>query len=81
LRDVAVSESSRYAEASIPVLEDYLKKQFAGEAPTSFEANLALLKLYQFYPHRANVEFIGKSLLIALLAFSQERSSVFFFST
>ena len=56
--------SDRYNPLIIPDLESFLKDQATGQ-DYSFEANLTLVKFYQFFPAKANTEY---QLLAATLA-------------
>eukprot|EP01061_Rhynchopus_euleeides_P036046 TRINITY_DN60727_c0_g1_i1.p1 TRINITY_DN60727_c0_g1~~TRINITY_DN60727_c0_g1_i1.p1 ORF type:complete len:213 (+),score=107.19 TRINITY_DN60727_c0_g1_i1:92-730(+) len=69
-RDAKVEQALATAKTletdAIPTLEEYLKQQIQKEF-YDMEANLALLKLYQFYPAESNLDVIQKLLLKALL--------------
>lgn len=58
--------STKFSEDSIRPLEE-----FARSKEYSLEANLALLKLYQFFPTRANREVIALILVKALTQLPQ----------
>ncbi len=55
----------RYNPNNIPKLEEYVDLQ-ATENGYDLEANLALLKLYQFNPNMQNIEYVCKVLLKSL---------------
>lgn len=55
----------RYNPENIPILEHYLDLQLTNDK-NDLEANLALLKLYQFNPKWLNLEAVYKILLKAL---------------
>ena len=55
----------RYNPQNIPTLEDYVNLQ-AREYGYDLEANLALLKLYQFKPNDFNLNVVCQILLKAL---------------
>jgi len=56
----------RYNPEIIPQLEAYVAAQCKGNT-YDLDANLALLKLYQFHPDTTNVEVVSKILLKALM--------------
>jgi translation initiation factor 3 subunit K len=62
----ALIESKRYNPEILPELEKHLQEQL-GTKTYNFEANLAILKLYQFYPHKENKDVIAKILIKALM--------------
>mmetsp|Transcript_19616 Transcript_19616/g.75289 ORF Transcript_19616/g.75289 Transcript_19616/m.75289 type:complete len:210 (-) Transcript_19616:98-727(-) len=57
---------ARFEEASVEALEKYHNEQLAAKQ-YNFDANAALIKLYQFYPARANekivVQVLGQALM------------------
>ena len=59
---------NRYNPQNIPKLEEFVNQQCQTES-YNLNANLALLKLYQFNPQTINVEVICKVLLKALIRF------------
>lgn len=58
--------NNRYNEDIIPNLEVYVNYQNDNRT-YDFDANLALLKLYQFYPMRTNLEIVAKILAKAMM--------------
>eukprot|EP00735_Rhodelphis_limneticus_P003755 TRINITY_DN1526_c0_g1::TRINITY_DN1526_c0_g1_i1::g.28192::m.28192 TRINITY_DN1526_c0_g1::TRINITY_DN1526_c0_g1_i1::g.28192 ORF type:complete len:222 (+),score=60.21,sp/Q94HF1/EIF3K_ORYSJ/35.40/7e-44,PCI_Csn8/PF10075.4/2.4e-19,SAC3_GANP/PF03399.11/5.1e-16 TRINITY_DN1526_c0_g1_i1:37-666(+) len=58
--------TNRYDVAILPTMEAYVKQQCKDKA-YDFEANLALLKLYQFDPQNLNTDILNKVLLKALM--------------
>eukprot|EP00742_Colponemidia_sp_Colp-10_P001108 GILJ01001198.1.p1 GENE.GILJ01001198.1~~GILJ01001198.1.p1 ORF type:complete len:239 (-),score=34.81 GILJ01001198.1:205-846(-) len=59
--------TDRYNVEILPQLEAYLQRQI--ETQTSdIEANLAILKLYQFHPEKVNVSVMAKILTKALMS-------------
>lgn len=66
--DAILEGLDRYNEESIAVLEKYVQSQANGPA-NDIVANLALLKLYQFYPRQAKDELILTVLTKALVRF------------
>eukprot|EP01102_Stenamoeba_stenopodia_P008620 TRINITY_DN2503_c0_g1_i1.p1 TRINITY_DN2503_c0_g1~~TRINITY_DN2503_c0_g1_i1.p1 ORF type:complete len:216 (+),score=60.10 TRINITY_DN2503_c0_g1_i1:69-716(+) len=58
-------EGNRYRVEILPELEAYVQHQVANNE-NHLEANLALLKLYQFYPDKTNLAIIKAILLKAL---------------
>jgi translation initiation factor 3 subunit K len=63
-------EANRYSSDIIPELEKYVHEQVAGRH-YDLEANLALLKLYQFYPDKASVPVISHILIKAIMNLPQ----------
>jgi translation initiation factor 3 subunit K len=61
-------ESNRYSPDIIPELEKYVASQVANKTHDT-EANLALLKLYQFYPEKNNSQVVANILLKAIMNF------------
>jgi GTP-sensing pleiotropic transcriptional regulator CodY len=59
--------SDRYDPLIIPSLEQYVQNQLQEKTLYDKEANLFLLKLYQFNPQKSSIEFIKKVLTLALL--------------
>eukprot|EP01098_Paradermamoeba_levis_P011027 TRINITY_DN4675_c0_g1_i2.p1 TRINITY_DN4675_c0_g1~~TRINITY_DN4675_c0_g1_i2.p1 ORF type:complete len:214 (+),score=75.17 TRINITY_DN4675_c0_g1_i2:117-758(+) len=59
-------EKSRYNVEALPELEAYLQKQL-DEQSYFLEANLAILKLYQFNPDKVKPQVIAKILLKSLM--------------
>ena len=57
--------SNRYNLEILPVLEAYVARQCA-ENTYDLDANLAVLKLYQFHPEQNNVSVVAKILIKAL---------------
>lgn len=62
----ALIQSKRYSPELIGDLEKHLQGQF-DQKTYDFEANLALLKLYQFHPHKSDKAAIAKVLIKALM--------------
>ena len=60
-----VKRIERYNPNNIGTLERYVDVQ-VDETGYDLEANLALLKLYQFNPNLLNMEYVGKVLLKSL---------------
>ncbi|KAK4525862.1 hypothetical protein GAYE_SCF17G3771 [Galdieria yellowstonensis] len=60
-------QSRRYDPDILPDLERYVEAQCL-EGAYDGDANLACLKLYQFYPEKTNVSIVSKILLKALAA-------------
>mmetsp|Transcript_45451 Transcript_45451/g.176756 ORF Transcript_45451/g.176756 Transcript_45451/m.176756 type:complete len:197 (+) Transcript_45451:150-740(+) len=60
-------QSQRYDPSIIPKLEEYVQHQVT-IGPYDSDANLALLKLYQFYPELYNAGVVAKVLMLALTA-------------
>jgi translation initiation factor 3 subunit K len=60
-------ESNRYNIETIEKLEDYLNDQIDRKLSYDLDANLALLKLYQFYPEKLQKQSISKILGKALM--------------
>eukprot|EP01122_Echinamoeba_exundans_P018089 TRINITY_DN99_c0_g1_i3.p1 TRINITY_DN99_c0_g1~~TRINITY_DN99_c0_g1_i3.p1 ORF type:complete len:221 (+),score=40.94 TRINITY_DN99_c0_g1_i3:38-664(+) len=63
-------EANRYSLDLIPELEKYVQEQVSGRH-YDLEANLALLKLYQFYPDKASVSVISHILIKAIMSLPQ----------
>ncbi|KAI8925357.1 armadillo-type protein [Entophlyctis helioformis] len=61
-----VETVDRYNPQNIPILEDYVTSQIKSSCPYDRTAVLALLKLYQFNPQDANLDFVGCILALAL---------------
>jgi translation initiation factor 3 subunit K len=59
-------QADRYSPEIIPQLEKYVQEQVAAKT-YNLEANLALLKLYQFHSDKANVKVISQILIKALM--------------
>jgi hypothetical protein len=59
--------SDRYDPAVITALEQYVQGQIQQKNAYDKEANLFLLKLYQFNTQKTNVEFIKKVLILSLI--------------
>lgn len=59
-------EANRYSADIIAELEKYVLEQVANKQH-DLEANLALLKLYQFFPARASVSVIVQILIKAVM--------------
>lgn len=64
---VGLLQSQRYNAEILPRLEEFVNYQVAHEFSDS-EANLAVLKLYQFYPDRYNASIVSKILIKALMS-------------
>jgi len=62
----ALIESSRYNPEILGELENHLQHQIDSKT-YHFEANLAILKLYQFHPKKSNTTVIKKILIKALM--------------
>lgn len=56
----------RYEQSSISVLEEYVKTSVSRKQH-NLEANLALVKLYQFYPQQLNFQILTLILAQSLL--------------
>jgi translation initiation factor 3 subunit K len=66
IENLLSSSNSRYDSSIIPELEKYV--QYQVEKNTfDLEANLALLKLYQFYPEKTNNYIISQILIKAMM--------------
>jgi len=59
-------EKERYNPAILPQLEAYVEEQVTG-GTYDREANLAVLKLYQFYPEKTNLATLIRILIKALM--------------
>jgi translation initiation factor 3 subunit K len=59
-------EKQRYDAAILPQLEAYVDAQCSGEG-YDLDANLAVLKLYQFHPEQLKVPTVAKILVKALM--------------
>ncbi len=59
-------ESNRYNTDILPQLENYVQYQVE-KGTYHLEANLAVLKFYQFHPEKANKFLIGSILIKALM--------------
>lgn len=60
-------QSSRYNPDILPRLEAYVDHQLtSGRAHVDSDANIAVLKLYQFYPHLYRPDTVSKILIKAL---------------
>jgi len=59
-------QTDRYSPEIIPQLEKYVQEQVASKT-YNLEANLALLKLYQFHTDKSNVKVISQILIKALM--------------
>jgi len=64
---LALSPADRYKPETIATLEKHAESQFA-DGSYDVDANLALLKLYQFHPSKRNLDVIVKVLLKSLMA-------------
>jgi translation initiation factor 3 subunit K len=62
----ALHHSKRFEIESVPVLVSFVKEQ-ATSGTFDLEANIALLKLYQFYPQTIDRDVIATVLLKALM--------------
>lgn len=60
-------QNSRYDPSILPRLEDFVNYQVEHEFVDA-EANLAVLKLYQFYPEKYNSVIVTKILIKALMS-------------
>lgn len=61
-------QTRRYDPEILPTLEAYVDHQVAaGASHVDPDSNLAVLKLYQFYPERYRVETVSKILIKALM--------------
>jgi translation initiation factor 3 subunit K len=60
-------ETNRYNVEILPQLENFVQQQVEKQSYL-LEANLAVLKFYQFHPEKANKAVIGNILLKALAA-------------
>ena len=65
-----LTESNRYDPSIVPQLEAYVETQCADQT-YDIEANLALLKLYQFHPETLKVPLVAKVLVKALMNLPQ----------
>jgi translation initiation factor 3 subunit K len=59
-------QADRYSPEIIPQLEKFVQQQVDSKT-YHLEANLALLKLYQFHSDKANVQIISRILIKALM--------------
>ena len=59
-------ENDRYNTENISILEAFVGQQVS-EASYDLDANLALLKLYQFQPAKAKLDVVTKVLAKALM--------------
>merc|ERR1711865_61250 len=59
-------DEDRYNPEIVPTLEKYLKSQASGDT-YDLDANLALLKFYQFQPATANLEMVQMALAKSLM--------------
>eukprot|EP00029_Vermamoeba_vermiformis_P013750 TRINITY_DN8677_c0_g1_i1.p1 TRINITY_DN8677_c0_g1~~TRINITY_DN8677_c0_g1_i1.p1 ORF type:complete len:210 (+),score=69.57 TRINITY_DN8677_c0_g1_i1:23-652(+) len=59
-------QADRYSPEIIPQLEKYVQEQ-VDKKTYNLEANMALLKLYQFHTEKANVKIISQILIKALM--------------
>eukprot|EP01059_Diplonema_ambulator_P023586 TRINITY_DN390_c0_g2_i2.p1 TRINITY_DN390_c0_g2~~TRINITY_DN390_c0_g2_i2.p1 ORF type:complete len:226 (+),score=89.97 TRINITY_DN390_c0_g2_i2:45-680(+) len=73
----ALAQAKTLDQKAAKVLEEYVALQITDET-YDLDANLSLLKLYQFYPDEANADIILKLLLKALL---EMPSNAFILST
>lgn len=62
---IRILQNKRYDRNSLPQLEKYVECQVEQQLNDS-EANLAVLKLYQFYPQTYNASVVSKILIKAL---------------
>lgn len=58
---------STFGPESVEPLEEAVSKQAAGTAPYELDLNLALLRLYNFYPRHYNNQIVVKILCLALM--------------
>ncbi|KAL0484084.1 translation initiation factor 3 subunit TIF3K1 [Acrasis kona] len=63
--------TSKYDAAVIAPLEKHVQEQLTNDGTYDKEANLFLLKLYQFHPQKASLDVIKKVLILALTNGSQ----------
>lgn len=61
----------RYEQTSISVLEEYVKNTVARKQH-NLEVNLALVKLYQFYPQQLNLSILNLILAQSLLQYKEQ---------
>lgn len=64
---IRLLQTNRYDPAILPQLEDFVLYQVAQQFSDS-DANLAVLKLYQFHPHKYNSTIVAKILIKSLMA-------------
>lgn len=62
-----VLRKGRYSLDSLPQLKAHLQEQIDQRTTYDFEANLALLKLYQFNPTNLEIDVVQKALIKALM--------------
>jgi len=62
----AILETSRYMPEAVQILEDYVQQQ-CQQCTYDFEPNLAIIKLYQFFPEKVNRSILAKVLVKALM--------------
>jgi hypothetical protein len=65
--NLQLEASDRYDPVIIASLEQHVTSQIQESKPYDKEANLFLLKLYQFNTSKTNVEFVKKVLILALM--------------
>lgn len=66
---VGLLEHSAYNPGIVPQLEAYVNAQASNSQQYSFEANRTLLKLYQFFPHLADENYISLVLFLTIVEF------------
>lgn len=64
---ITILQNNRYDPNALPQLEQYVDCQVKQQFSDS-EANLAVLKLYQFYPQSYNASVVSKILIKALMS-------------
>lgn len=60
-------EKDPYGDATVAKLEAYAKEELAGSSVYDFEANKALVKYYQCFPDKTNVDMLLGVLMMALM--------------
>ncbi len=65
--NLQLEASDRYDPVIITSLEQHVTSQIQESKPYDKEANLFLLKLYQFNTSKTNVDFVKKVLILALM--------------
>lgn len=73
-----LSSIDRYEQKSISVLEEYVKNSVANKQH-NLEANLALVKLYQFYPQQLNLSLLTLILAQSLLHHKEQAFNLVLF--
>lgn len=70
IKQLLSNHETRFSKDSISAFEEYVKKQVADNTYDR-DTNLALLKLYQFYPESMNADIVSKVLAKGLMNLPQ----------